>query len=84
MPFDDSRPRDAEAPLDRGAVAMIDALGFKGIWQRHPSREVLKRLLGTFDSTPIDLTAKRQNTETFLKTALAAKLARAAAAHESR
>jgi hypothetical protein len=33
------------APMRRGAVAFMDALGFKGIWKRHPNhRDVLEKL----------------------------------------
>jgi hypothetical protein len=32
--------------MKRGAVAIVDALGFKGIWKRHPAGEVLAKLRG--------------------------------------
>jgi hypothetical protein len=34
----------SEVPLETGAVALIDALGFRGIWDRHPPEEVLSEL----------------------------------------
>ena len=39
-------------PWHRGSIAMIDALGFKGIWKKHDPRAVLDLLLQMETSTP--------------------------------
>jgi hypothetical protein len=30
--------------MRRGAIALIDVLGFKGIWRRHPEEAVIRSL----------------------------------------
>jgi class 3 adenylate cyclase len=51
-----TNPQDTEKPLANlefreGAVALIDALGFKGIWQRYSEKDVVAKLQQLADTT---------------------------------
>ncbi|MGA3123705.1 MAG: hypothetical protein ABSF69_23320 [Polyangiaceae bacterium] len=40
--------------MRRGAIALIDVLGFKGIWRRHPEEAVIRSMQALLDASQDD------------------------------
>jgi hypothetical protein len=55
--------------MRRGAIALIDVLGFKGIWRRHSEEAVVRSLLALWEASQDDArqaTAGRENMIDFI------------------